>query len=297
MNWKKLLLEVLKVVLAMLLGEAIEPIASTTGEDIEVVEAIGLGAATLIGAGASLLGTAGSAVSQGKLNRKTRKWNEKMWNLQNQYNLPSNQMARFKEAGLNPNLIYGQGNSGNSGTPPSWSPDAPKFDGVGTAVGKGIQAALAQGQVEKLRLENAILDTALQDNNIDLDVKKRMQNFMGSDGTIGGEVTSRNMLLDERMAVAQSKMSQAQIDKVTEHVSRMTRESRIDQVAAQAVNEAARTGLISQQEAESISRQDLQKLEAAMKKYEVDFIRDFNIKKTDLAGMAKFLLQVILNRK
>lgn len=32
----------------------------------------------------------------------------KMWNLQNQYNSPMAQMARFTEAGLNPNLIYGQ---------------------------------------------------------------------------------------------------------------------------------------------------------------------------------------------
>lgn len=37
-----------------------------------------------------------------------------MWNKANAYNSPSAQMQRFKDAGLNPNLIYGQGNSGNS---------------------------------------------------------------------------------------------------------------------------------------------------------------------------------------
>lgn len=30
------------------------------------------------------------------------------WNMQNEYNSPKAQMARFKDAGLNPNLIYGQ---------------------------------------------------------------------------------------------------------------------------------------------------------------------------------------------
>lgn len=36
----------------------------------------------------------------------------------NWYNSPENQMKRFEEAGLNPNLIYGQGTAGNqSGTP------------------------------------------------------------------------------------------------------------------------------------------------------------------------------------
>ena len=35
---------------------------------------------------------------------------QEMWNMENEYNLPTNQMARFKDAGLNPNLIYGQSN-------------------------------------------------------------------------------------------------------------------------------------------------------------------------------------------
>ena len=41
-------------------------------------------------------------------------WARENWNMQNQYNTPQNQMARFKEAGLNPHLIYGQGNPGNA---------------------------------------------------------------------------------------------------------------------------------------------------------------------------------------
>ncbi|AXH77255.1 MAG: DNA pilot protein [Microviridae sp.] len=36
---------------------------------------------------------------------------------QNEYNSPLNQMSRFKAAGLNPNLIYGQGNPGNQSSP------------------------------------------------------------------------------------------------------------------------------------------------------------------------------------
>lgn len=42
-----------------------------------------------------------------------------LWNLNNAYNTPSAQMQRFEEAGLNPNLIYGNGqaSSGNSSSP------------------------------------------------------------------------------------------------------------------------------------------------------------------------------------
>ena len=47
-------------------------------------------------------------------------YNTKMWNLQNEYNTPANQMKRYREAGLNPNLIYGNGSSsaGNATSAP-----------------------------------------------------------------------------------------------------------------------------------------------------------------------------------
>ena len=41
--------------------------------------------------------------------RLANEHNEKMWRLQNDYNNPMAQMQRLREAGLNPNLVYGQG--------------------------------------------------------------------------------------------------------------------------------------------------------------------------------------------
>lgn len=40
------------------------------------------------------------------------------WNRVNEYNSPKSQMQRFADAGLNPHLIYGQGNSGSAGSIP-----------------------------------------------------------------------------------------------------------------------------------------------------------------------------------
>lgn len=48
-----------------------------------------------------------------------------MWNRQNEYNSPASQMARYQEAGLNPNLIYGQGSSGNAVSLPHYQ--APEY--------------------------------------------------------------------------------------------------------------------------------------------------------------------------
>lgn len=45
-------------------------------------------------------------------NQKSREWNEKMWNLQNEFNSPTAQLARFVDAGLNPALVYGEVTSG-----------------------------------------------------------------------------------------------------------------------------------------------------------------------------------------
>ncbi len=46
-----------------------------------------------------------------------------MWNMQNQYNSPTAQMSRLRQAGLNPNLVYGSGVTGNSaGSTPQYQP-------------------------------------------------------------------------------------------------------------------------------------------------------------------------------
>ncbi|AXH75909.1 MAG: DNA pilot protein [Microviridae sp.] len=68
----------------------------------------------------------GSSLVQNAGNRKSQKRAEKaninFWNLQNEYNDPSSQMARLRRAGLNPNLIYGSNASGASGNAESISP-------------------------------------------------------------------------------------------------------------------------------------------------------------------------------
>lgn len=57
-----------------------------------------------------------------------RRWQEKMWNLQNQYNTPSALKARLKEAGWNPFLAdssIGTGSNAQSVGTPSMAPSSP----------------------------------------------------------------------------------------------------------------------------------------------------------------------------
>lgn len=71
---------------------------------------------TAISAAGNLLGSLLGFGSQQRTNKANLKLAEyqyskalEMWNRQNEYNLPKNQMSRLTDAGLNPNLVYGNG--------------------------------------------------------------------------------------------------------------------------------------------------------------------------------------------
>jgi hypothetical protein len=76
---------------------------------------------SLVGAGTGLLGGLFSIGARKKAFKRSKqlmdkqfKMDKQMWDYQNAYNTPLNQMRRLKEAGLNPALMYGQGTTGNA---------------------------------------------------------------------------------------------------------------------------------------------------------------------------------------
>lgn len=73
------------------------------------------------------------------------------------YNSPAAQMARFKEAGLNPNLMYGQGNPGNvSGSAQTASGNVQPLDIVGHLMESamfGKELDLKDAQIEQIRAQ------------------------------------------------------------------------------------------------------------------------------------------------
>ena len=58
-------------------------------------------------AGIGILSNIFGNIGRGRRERKAWERNVEFWHMQNEYNHPSAQMARLREAGLNPNLIYG----------------------------------------------------------------------------------------------------------------------------------------------------------------------------------------------
>lgn len=149
----------------------------------------------LIGAGAGMAGTAINAAWQGAMNKKTRKWNEKMygrqredaladWNRMNEFNSPAAQMGRFKEAGLNPNLIYGQSNEGatvRSAQVEGWNPKTSQVDGsvinqmfmMIYDLTKGNQEIMnLKAQEDLLKLDASLRSVSLDKSQLDLDTQR-----------------------------------------------------------------------------------------------------------------------------
>lgn len=87
--------------------------------------------------------------------KELAKWQNDMnvqnWRMQNEYNLPENQIKRLEAAGLNPNLMYGQGNPGNAGSISSAS--APGHNEVRNPF-EGVQLMSAFQEAKSLALDN-----------------------------------------------------------------------------------------------------------------------------------------------
>ena len=147
---------------------------------------ISAGALAAISGGTSLL----NAGITSTMNAATRKWNEKMyalqrqhalqdWEMQNAYNSPQAQMERLKAAGLNPNLVYGQGAVANasqgvrSTDAKSWNPQIPQINEnfLNSALGvyQNIKLKDAQADLARQAIDNQMqqkLKMVAETNNI-----------------------------------------------------------------------------------------------------------------------------------
>ena len=192
----------------------------------------------IISGGASLLGTGLGFLSQKRANKANmelakyqNEWqtqeNEKayqrslhMWNLQNEYNSPTQQMARLRSAGLNPNLVYGSGVTGNSaGSTPQYQPaDIKRAElspyrgwnqGLTDAVSNFLAFRSNRAQVENMEAQNSLIrqQTATE--------ATRQANIAASTARSEFDLTQANRLKDVSVSMAEAQMSKAQHDAST----------------------------------------------------------------------------------
>lgn len=91
-------------------------------------------------------------------------WNLQQWERSNEYNNPLNQIQRLKAAGLNPNLVYGNGAGQSTAAPSpqltSGSPSMPQDMSlmatrptIGTIMAQGLQNEMMRAQIDKVKAE------------------------------------------------------------------------------------------------------------------------------------------------
>ena len=167
-------------------------------------------ASSLIGLGGSFIGSLfgdNSAKKQFKyqqqLNREAFQHDVDMWNRQNAYNTPSAQMERLQAAGLNPNLVYGNGGATNTAnSAPTYNagsaPDvAAARQAAGSLANAGFNTALnfqlaqvqaanieadtklkeTQGNLNQTNNEIALIDKYLKQNTVDSDIQYQLEKW------------------------------------------------------------------------------------------------------------------------
>lgn len=133
---------------------------------------------SLISAGGNFLSNLlgfGSQAMTNKSNMKLAEYqyqkNLEMWNRNNEYNSPVNQMKRLSEAGLNPNLVYGHGSISNTSTstPAYQAPNLQaytNFSSLGQAFIDGFEALRSK------RLDNEKKEEEINNIKADTDNKE-----------------------------------------------------------------------------------------------------------------------------
>ena len=116
----------------------------------------------------SLLAAGLTSAVNGLVQARANRVNQRLYEDVRRYNRPSAQMARFRSAGLNPNLIYTQQNTAEPR--PEWK--APEFDysaiaNVPNELATYQNVKESKARVNNLAKQNKLLDSQILNLNIE----------------------------------------------------------------------------------------------------------------------------------
>lgn len=209
-----------------------------------------LTSAAFISGGLGLVGgliSHGDVKEQYKYNKKLQDnafaHNVEMWNRQNAYNTPSAQMERLQAAGLNPNLVYGNGGATNTANdyPKYQAGEAPQvaniraasrqlaLQGFQTAINAKLQQAQAanlnadtqlkgtQNELTATQKEIAMIDKQFQQGTLDARTQYQLEKWK-QDLLLG---RNQIKLGDQQLVLNESQMRKldAEIDSIVENTN------------------------------------------------------------------------------
>lgn len=167
----------------------------------------------------------GNIVGQGITNVSTKRRqkaafdnNVRMWIMQNEYNHPKMQMQRYQEAGLNPNLIYGQGTPGNATQLPKYIAPEYKFSApdIMGMLGQYQQIKTSQAQEANISADTAIKAIDQEIRSMEY-VIKRQEAEWSSDQIKPGKGTNyyENMQTLKELQKARLALTNQLVDRAT----------------------------------------------------------------------------------
>lgn len=160
---------------------------------------------------------------QKSLQKDAQDYNTLMWNKANAYNSPLQQMMRFKAAGLNPNLIYGQMNNGAS-APSMSSSSAPSSD-IGV-----YDTVLAVKSLEKLQSEIDLNNAGAREKEASAVEKGAQAKLLSTQEMINqSDLEIRKRLSDSQLSVNDATINQinASITKIAQETDNLKVENAI----------------------------------------------------------------------
>lgn len=153
------------------------------------------------------------------------------WNRENEYNKPINQMSRLQEAGLNPNLVYGDGTVANTAAS-SPQPKAPRLEAYTNFGDLGVSAAInALQNAQRIDKENKVADSQIASNNaIANNQNAQALNHLDTHDVNGNEIVKQSMrdkilrdneksFIDLSKSVQDLEYSRKQLDAADEIIS------------------------------------------------------------------------------
>lgn len=229
----------------------------------------------LIAAGASIAGQAINAGSQSATNQSQLSYAREMydkqradaladWNMQNLYNSPKEQMIRFKEAGLNPNLIYGQMSNSpvvRSSSPQSYNPTAPQADLGSTANMALSQYYDTQLKTAQIDLVKAQADATMKEALIKAVTNEKLQKELpyvaqNMEAQLSGQLLKNQAQMQQNKELFPQQVAQAKANiQQTIASTNLTNEQKIK--VSQEIQNLIKTG-------------DLQEFEKKLKEFEVN---------------------------
>lgn len=144
-----------------------------------------------IGSGLGLIDNLVNRGETKRQNERDRQFQLDMWNMTNTYNSPASQMERLKAAGLNPNLVYGNGATTTaSNITPTASKPIPSTM-VGSAINSYVD--MQQKNLQNDLIASQIFNNGLMSEKITQDTNKTVAN------TNESLFKSRNLELQNQM--------------------------------------------------------------------------------------------------